>query len=53
MDPRASTDSGFGAGMIVVILVLILIGLVLMFYVGPWIFGSTPPRSLLELPSTA
>jgi hypothetical protein len=44
-----STDSGFGAGMIVGILLLILIVLVLIFYAGPQIFGpSTPQRSFLE-----
>ncbi len=44
-----TTDSGFGAGMIVGILLLILIVLVLMFYAGPQIFGpNTPQRSLLE-----
>jgi hypothetical protein len=45
-----STDSGFGAGMIVGIILLILIVLVLIFYAGPQIFGGgTTPRSLLDI----
>ena len=43
-------DSGFGAGMIIGIVLLILIVLVLIFYAGPQIFGpGTTPRSLLDL----
>jgi hypothetical protein len=45
----SSGDSGFGAGMIVGILLLILIVLVLIFYAGGQIFSpSTPQRSLLD-----
>ena len=46
-----SSDSGFGAGMIIGIILLILIVLVLIFYAGPQIFGGggggggTAPRS--------
>ena len=44
-----SSDSGFGAGMIIGIILLILIVLVLIFYAGPQIFGSgTTPRSLID-----
>ena len=47
-----STDGGFGAGMIIGIILLILIVLVLIFYAGPQIFnggGGTPQRSLLDV----
>jgi hypothetical protein len=45
-----STDSGFGAGMIIGIILLILIVLVLIFYAGPQIFGGgTTPKSLLDI----
>jgi hypothetical protein len=54
VNPPASTDSGYGAGMIVGILLLILIVLVLIFYAGPQIFTpNTTPRSLLDVLSTA
>jgi hypothetical protein len=44
-----STDRGFGAGMIIGIILLLLIVLVLIFYAGPQIFGGgTTPRSLLD-----
>ena len=44
-----TSDSGFGAGMIVGILLLILIVLVLIFYAGPQIFApGTTPRSLAD-----
>jgi hypothetical protein len=53
VNPPAS-DSGFGAGMIVGILLLILIVLVLIFYAGPQIFSpNTTPRSLLDVLATA
>ncbi len=43
-------DSGFGAGMIVGIILLILIVLVLIFYAGPQIFTpGTAPRSLADV----
>jgi hypothetical protein len=43
-------DSGFGAGMIIGIVLLILIVLVLIFYAGPQIFSpGTTPRSLVDL----
>jgi hypothetical protein len=49
-----SSDSGFGAGMIVGIVLLILIVLVLIFYAGPQIFGGgTTPRSLIDSLGTA
>jgi hypothetical protein len=51
VNPGGSTDSGFGAGMIIGIILLILIVLVLIFYAGPQIFnggGGTPQRSLLD-----
>ena len=42
-------DGGFGAGMIIGIILLILIVLVLIFYAGPAIFNpSTNTRSLLD-----
>jgi hypothetical protein len=37
-----SSDSGFGAGMIIGIILLILIVLVLIFYAGPQIFVAAP-----------
>ncbi len=48
--PRTSGD-GFGAGMIVGIILLILIVLVLVFYAGPQIFivNNVSPRSMYEL----
>lgn len=52
-----SSDSGFGAGMIIGIILLILIVLVLIFYAGPAIFGggtgggSTPPSIAPATPS--
>ena len=49
VNPGTSGDGGFGAGMIVGIILLILIVLVLIFYAGPAIFNpSTNPRSLLD-----
>ena len=49
VNPPAS-DSGFGAGMIVGIILLILIVLVLIFYAGPQIFSpGTSPRSFLDV----
>jgi len=54
VNPPASTDSGFGAGMIIGIVLLILIVLVLIFYAGPQIFNSgTNTRSLLDILSIA
>ncbi len=48
VNPPAS-DGGFGAGMIVGIILLILIVLVLIFYAGPQIFSpGTSPRSLID-----
>ena len=45
-----SPDSGFGAGMIIGIIALILIVLVLVFYAGPQIINiNTAPRSLGDL----
>jgi len=50
VSPGGSTDSGFGAGMIIGIILLILIVLVLIFYAGPQIFSpGTTPRSLVDL----
>jgi len=49
-----SSDSGFGAGMIIGIILLILIVLVLIFYAGPQIFGgggTTPSSPRLPSPS--
>ena len=42
--PVVTNDGGFGAGMIIGIILLILIVLVLIFYAGPQIFrsGATP-----------
>ena len=54
VNPPASTDSGFGAGMIIGIILLILIVLVLIFYAGPQIFNSgTNTRSLVDILSIA
>jgi hypothetical protein len=48
VNPPAS-DGGFGAGMIIGIILLILIVLVLIFYAGPAIFqGGTNTRSFLD-----
>ena len=50
VNPGGSSDSGFGAGMIIGIILLILIVLVLIFYAGPGIFGGgTTPKSLLDV----
>ena len=51
VNPRGTDDSGgFGAGMIVGIIVLILIVLVLVFYAGPQIINvNTNTRSLADL----
>ena len=49
-----NTDGGFGAGMIIGIILLILIVLVLIFYAGPQIFSpGTTPRSLVDALSFA
>jgi hypothetical protein len=54
VNPGGSSDGGFGAGMIVGIILLILIVLVLIFYVGPQFFNpGTTPRSFLDLLSIA
>ncbi len=54
VNPGGSSDSGFGAGMIIGIILLILIVLVLIFYAGPQIFGGgTTPRSLIDALGTA
>jgi hypothetical protein len=53
VNPGGSSDSGFGAGMIIGIILLILIVLVLVFYAGPQIFGPSTPRSLIDSLSTA
>jgi len=48
--PGGSNDGGFGAGMIIGIILLILIVLVLIVYAGPRIFGTpTNTKSLLDL----
>lgn len=48
--PGYTSDGGFGAGMIIGIILLILIVLVLIFYAGPQIFSpGTTPRSLLDV----
>ena len=48
--PVVTNDGGFGAGMIIGIILLILIVLVLIFYAGPQIFGSpTNTRSFLDV----
>jgi hypothetical protein len=45
-----SGDGGFGAGMIIGIILLILIVLVLIFYVGlPALNPGTNPRSFLDI----
>ena len=51
VNPGGSTgDGGFGAGMIIGIILLILIVLVLIFYAGPQIFTpNTTPRSLIDI----
>jgi hypothetical protein len=50
VNPGGSSDSGFGAGMIIGIILLILIVLVLIFYAGPQIFSpGTTPRSFLDV----
>ena len=52
--PVVTNDGGFGAGMIIGIILLILIVLVLIFYAGPQIFGGgTTPRSLIDTLSSA
>ena len=52
--PGYTSDGGFGAGMIVGIILLILIVLVLIFYAGPQIFSpGTTPRSFLDVLSIA
>ena len=55
VNPGGSTgDGGFGAGMIVGIILLILIVLVLIFYAGPQIFSpGTTPRSFIDVLSLA
>ena len=48
--PSGSSDGGFGAGMIVGIILLILIVLVLIFYVGlPALNPGTNTRSFLDI----
>jgi hypothetical protein len=48
VNPGGSTG-GFGAGMIIGIILLILIVLVVIYYAGPQIFNpGTSPRSLLD-----
>jgi hypothetical protein len=59
--PVVVNDGGFGAGMIIGIILLILIVLVLIFYAGPQIFRSgtspapiptaipTPTKSFLDI----
>ena len=49
--PVVSNDGGFGAGMIIGIILLILFVLVLIFYAGPQIFRGTPTntRSFLDI----
>jgi hypothetical protein len=54
VNPSGPSDSGFGAGMIIGIILLILIVLVLIFYAGPQIFNSgTNTRSFLDVLSLA
>jgi len=54
VNPGGPSDSGFGAGMIIGIILLILIVLVLIFYAGPQIFSpGTTPRSFLDVLSIA
>ena len=49
--PVVTNDGGFGAGMIIGIILLILIVLVLIFYAGPQIFrgAGTNTRSFLDI----
>jgi hypothetical protein len=48
--PVVTNDGGFGAGMIIGIILLILIVLVLIFYAGPQIFNSgANTRSFLDM----
>lgn len=52
--PSGTSDGGFGAGMIVGIILLILIILVLIFYAGPQIFNpGTNTKSILDILSIA
>jgi hypothetical protein len=52
--PVTTSDGGFGAGMIIGIILLILIVLVLIFYAGPAIFNpGTNTRSFLDVLSLA
>jgi len=52
--PAGTSDGGFGAGMIIGIILLILIVLVLIFYAGPQIFSpGTNTRSFLDIISLA
>ena len=52
--PSGSSDGGFGAGMIIGIILLILIVLVLIFYAGPQIFNpGTNTKSVLDILSIA
>jgi hypothetical protein len=52
--PVVTNDGGFGAGMIIGIILLILIVLVLVFYAGPQIFNpGTNTRSFLDVLSLA
>lgn len=46
-----TTGDGFGAGMIIGIILVVLIVLVLVFYAGPQIFirNNVTPRSMYEL----
>jgi hypothetical protein len=54
VNPGGSSDGGFGAGMIIGIILLILIVLVLIFYAGPQIFSpGTTPRSFIDVLSLA
>jgi hypothetical protein len=51
--PVVTNDGGFGAGMIIGIILLILIVLVLIFYAGPQIFnsGTNTPSSPTPIPT--
>ena len=52
--PVVTNDGGFGAGMIIGIILLILIVLVLVLYAGPPIFNpGTNTRSFLDILSLA
>jgi hypothetical protein len=52
--PVVTSDGGFGAGMIIGIILLILIVLVLIFYAGPQIFqGGGNTRTFLDVLSIA